>query len=353
MAFEAVIDPPRGQLSDHGLLTGGAYQWIQDSAADWAVGNRRERWEMNGFLFNPYPCDLPRGFDPACEPTGVRDNLSTPAGGSKGFVRVKPAWWEATDVCELALVQSGGIDLAERASYVVGLGLQPSLENELWAGAVAGLQDSTLINAPTVLNGGAAVSPQHGLALLEEALGRGLGGRGTIHAPTAVVNTWWSNNGILDEVGPRIETHTKGHYVIAGDGYPGLGPATGTAPGGTIPTPNTYWVYATGLITVRTGPVTVYDPTEDTRQYWFTRNAAYGTALQAGAVWHDNCRKYAVLVDLANTSGTGTGGTGTTSFVGSSGALGITGTSGVETQRIVGTTSALALAGTSGSFLRT
>lgn len=109
-------------------------------------------------------------------------------------------------------------------------------------GAVANLY---LAKAPTVLNAGAAVSPNRAIGLLEEALGDALHGQpATLHFPRVARPYLWT--GGTQQVGSLLYT-SIGNLIVSDAGYANTAP-DGTAGGVAA---GTAWVYGTGPVVVR------------------------------------------------------------------------------------------------------
>lgn len=131
------------------------------------------------------------------------------------------------------------------------------------------------------------VKTKYGLALLEQALGDcGVGERGVIHTTRGV----GSALGIKGSDG-RIETPI-GNYIVAGTGY------TGSGPDGDDPTGDEAWMYATGPVTVRLGPVEIFPERTSDAVNTSTNKIEYEAVRTAAISWSNDCH-FAVLVDLS------------------------------------------------------
>lgn len=184
---------------------------------------------------------------------------------------------------------------------------QKAIEHELWTGALSQQEKDdwetahsgetfpnrwlSSTDAVDVTPSGTAVKAKYGLALLEKALADcGAGIKGTIHMTRdiASVLNLKDRNGALRT--------SLGNLVIAGTGYTGTGP-TGAAPSGTQT-----WLYATGPVSVRLGPVAAV-PDKNTRLTGQSVNTSNNNvtvyASRPAAVTWDSCCLYAVKVDLA------------------------------------------------------
>jgi hypothetical protein len=221
---------------------------------------------MEGISFRGELCPSLQVFGPCSEPDLPTGDFSQP-------VYYRPAGYRVMDTCstlERGFDPARVTRLAEAvASYAVA--------NELWTGAGTQAEpyDTPARNGQTE-NGYLADDnaeiitevPENlldALGLLEQtARERTRGQQVFLHVPIRVVNRVGAQ---LRRVGNEIKTHTDA-TVIADAGYPGTGPDG--APG--------LWMYATGPVEARLGPVvttadmavTVNRQTND-RQVWADR----------------------------------------------------------------------------------
>lgn len=153
-----------------------------------------------------------------------------------------------------------------RVQAVLTSGEARAVEKEFWTGANGtlphlaantpvsgtGFDTSVVIQtAATVIVTG-AVDILEGIALLEEALATCYGNEGVIHIPPIAV-AHAKDEDLIDKDGTRLRS-PSGHLVAAGAGY------TGSSPAGVAPSGGIYWLYATGAVTVRRGPIEVTRP---------------------------------------------------------------------------------------------
>jgi hypothetical protein len=241
------------------------------------------RW-MEGMSWRSELCPTYQGYNPCAE---LEDG---PDPGGDGLVHYVPVAYRVADECATL---SGTFDEArvERlanaiASYVVA--------RELWTGELSALDPYDLPNGgatgqvnPHLASADAEVvtAPAGGLmaalAELEERTRVATRGQQVfLHAPIGLVNQVASN---LERVGNELRTGTGG-IVIGDAGYPGTGPA-GTG---------TNWIYGTGPVSVRLGPVqatteprATVDRGTNTRLVWADRMFA---------VTFDPCAHFAMQV---------------------------------------------------------
>jgi hypothetical protein len=99
---------------------------------------------------------------------------------------------------------------------------------------------------------GSPVDIVEGVGLLEGALAECYGHEGVLHVPPEALAHLTSQT-LVTKDGVRLRS-PAGHLVAAGAGYPG------TAPDGSGPTGGVFWLYATGAVAVRRGPIQVTRP---------------------------------------------------------------------------------------------
>lgn len=239
---------------------------------------------MNGFAWASDSCPAWQLFNPCIEQT------DPPPEGSRGIVYVVPVAYRVGVECTTL---SGTADLgrarlqAERvASFVAA--------RELWTGDVSKLDPYDLPNGGAtgqvnphleqveVANRLAAeTDAMTALAELEAATGEALGGGPVfIHGSTATIGPIAQN---LDRVGNELRTKT-GAIVVPDAGYPGTGPdGTGTG-----------WLYGTGPVVVRLGPIAAdISPATTTDR---STNRRRVIAERMFAVAFDPCALHAIQV---------------------------------------------------------
>ena len=163
----------------------------------------------------------------------------SPTCGTPGFI--DDAVKYATDA-----LLSGEGRAVEREFWTGTAGTTPHLAANV---AVTGSDGAIEQTAAVIVSGAplTGVDPVEGLARLEEALGWCYGAEGVIHAPNSVI-THWDAFSLLRRDGLKLRSPSN-HIVVNGNGYPG------TAPDGTGPATGLRWVYATGAVDLRRGPV--------------------------------------------------------------------------------------------------
>lgn len=240
---------------------------------------------MGGFAWRSETCPTWQGFNPCAELTEGPE----PGGDSINYAR--PVAYRVSDKCP---TRQGGPD-RDRLTRKAGAVADYVVARELWTGE---LSDLDAYDVPDG-NGGLIADQANGrlasatadvlpaqtgvmtaLGLLESAARDALAGQQVvIHAPLEMVGPVAMN---LRRVGNELRTATDA-IVIPDGGYPGTGP-DGTGSG---------WMYATGPVMVRLGPVIVEDAPStmeramNLRTYWASR---------LFAATFDECAHFAIQV---------------------------------------------------------
>jgi hypothetical protein len=201
------------------------------------VEGESTRW-MNGVSVIGYPEGVPALWEPCSEGTfRAKDE-----GEGRPEAQFDPFVVYLAAMCSTF----GASDLAEQAQAVLDATASLGVEQGLASG-VDGSINPFFGDANLTVLGGAAVSAATGLAYLENAIGA-TGRKGMIHATPATVSVL-----SLDKVDPHGSLETaNGTPVVSGDGYIGSDPVAEASPD----TGQDY-MYATGPVEVRLGPVQV------------------------------------------------------------------------------------------------
>jgi hypothetical protein len=191
-------------------------------------------------------------------------------------------------------------NIEARAAEALAFVTQKAVEREFWNGDIAKtLTASGAATGNRYLASTSAIditpTPGTGLkaraaqALLEEALGNAtVGSAGVIHTSRAVASILAPK---YDDDATTLKT-AIGNNIVAGSGYSNLGPTGFPATG------NYRWMYATGPVTVRLGPID-YRPLQVSQAVDIRQNTTEYTASRAAAVTWSTSNLYAVLVDLS------------------------------------------------------
>lgn len=286
-----VTDVTVSEPADFGVLS-PASTVEYDTDGDWG----------RGIDFETINCRASVRLNAICSTaTGVQ--VVSPVSGAKTYQRYFPFDIEATFAC--STFGFNAIDYEDTAKLFLSLAEQKAIEHELWTGELS--KQELAVWDPSAHNGeaftnrwlaspdaidvtptpGTAVKLKYGLALLEGALGAcGVGIKGTIHVPRTIASALQ-----LKGVDGVLRTNLN-DTVIAGVGY------TGSGPDGTMPSGTQTWMYATGPVSVRVGPV-VAVPDTRSQSTNIAINEIQVYASESAAVTWDSCCHYAVLVDLA------------------------------------------------------
>ena len=244
------------------------------------------RW-MNGVNLFGYPEDVPSLWAPCSEGTfEVKGE-----GGDMPVARFDPFAVYTPITCSTMGMGSarefaGRAEIALEAtlSYGVEEGLAKGIPGQIGAGNVNPyFGDVDLVAVAS----GAAVLPLVGLSYLENAIGA-TGRQGVIHLTPAVATAVGGELFFVEnESGNAIVFTASGNLVVIGDGYIGTDPDGEAAPGD-----GQDWIFATGPVEVRIGPLVFNDLAEtlerSTNDVTFRAErhilATWDTALQTGAL---------------------------------------------------------------------
>lgn len=133
-------------------------------------------------------------------------------------------------------------EAVEHVMATLALGGQRAVEEAFW-------RDTLTDQAEDLTPGAGPVSIAAGVAALEGCLAETYGGVGVLHVPAGAAALLGCCN-VLREVDGSLETLT-GNCAVIGAGYSALN----TGPGGTPADPGTTWLYITGPVHIRRGPV--------------------------------------------------------------------------------------------------
>jgi hypothetical protein len=253
------------------------------------------RWE-GGYTFTPNGCLSGGMSGAACDADTAKtiESFPDPITHVPGFV------WVGGRCTSL-----GGIPRAElaprlRASLEAAQGSK--IERELWRGENAtGDAAANLFLAGgspnfTDLAPGSTSPGGYALAALQMYLAQcAEGGRGMIHATRATVDIWL--NAYLVERQGNLILDAFDNWIVAGAGYDGSSPD-----GDVDDTGETAWAYATGLVDVKLGDITLLPglgaieealDRSDNRVQWIAERVT-------GATW-DGCCHAGVNVNLCET----------------------------------------------------
>lgn len=270
------LDGPLPVPRRHSLL---ATPGVRRSTAD-------RRWE-NGVVVQGYPAGTPLAWDPCA--TGTDRVKSEIADGLDDRDALPGGRFDSHGIYFPILCSSHGmrdpLALGDKVEAALDATLSVGVEAALAKGAAGSLNpffgDTNMEPLSLV-----AVSPQVGLALLENAGAQITGRQFLIHATPAVISAWGT-----DDLSESDALRTlNGTIVVSGAGYIGAHPV---GPGG-LPGPGTTsdWVFATSLVEVyvdeepRFEVSEVIDRTDNTFVYRAERYvlAEWDRSLQVGVL---------------------------------------------------------------------
>ncbi|MCF3960621.1 cupin [Streptomyces fuscigenes] len=131
------------------------------------------------------------------------------------------------------------------ATATMELGEQHGLEAAFWSRLTADAVDLTPPAGP--------VSVAQGVAALEGALAEGYGGVGVLHVPAGLAALLGCCRILTEDPSTGALLTLAGNCAIIGAGYSTLN----TGPGGIPADPGTAWMYVTGPVHIRRGPMDV------------------------------------------------------------------------------------------------
>lgn len=266
---------------------------LRDSSYDaLALNDETNGQWVRGFAYLPEGNQPPSGFFPCA----TVDVSSVPANNSAVYWQPFVTWTGIT--CSTLGWQA--FDWQGRAQRLLDVGTPKALEHEFWSGEwakAAGFTDGMGSDNPNLWLAMSAISdsvsstpgnfgpvdltPASGpvstfraFAMLEQAIAdSGLGARGMIHTRPEAAPGYLAVRRDGDLLLTQNDT-----IVVAGTGYPNLGP------GGTTPVAGNVWLYATGIPQVRVdrvGPnngVQLYpNPLSDGDPDWYIKALDKGT----------------------------------------------------------------------------
>jgi hypothetical protein len=132
----------------------------------------------------------------------------------------------------------------EHAEATMALGEQQALEAAFW-------RDKLAMEAVDLTPEGGPVNVAQGVAALEGCLAESYGGVGTLHVPAGVAALLGCCEIVREDPATGNLRTLAGNCVTIGAGYS----AMNTGPGNLPAEPGTAWIYITGPLVIRRGPV--------------------------------------------------------------------------------------------------
>ena len=169
--------------------------------------------EMNGVSVWGYPCDTPSLWDPCFAEGTFGTKLDT-------HTQEEPSFWPFAAYVPFtcSTITANPAEFARRAEAVIEATISHAVEQALAHGVLGNnspyFGDGNLVP----LGGGGVLSPDFGLAYLEDAIGA-TGRQGMIHATPGIISAWGFDKLETDGV---LRT-TNGTLVVRGSGLQGSG----------------------------------------------------------------------------------------------------------------------------------
>lgn len=295
IAPEVVIAPPAAKAPTHSLLRVGADLLNFDGDSTAIRAELGDRWQA-GVEFLAESCDNGALFIPCCS-TEVPEAVSPPT--VVYIPGIAMATWSCSSWSRKAL------DFKGRARRKLEAVSSHHLATEFWRGdqAIAcDLPNNYLANSEsvTILNDGATSTPLvYALGMLQDAISDcNTGSPGVIHAKRSLLNLWKSAHLVRSQKDPDGTMRffdVFDNEFISDSGYDGSGPD------GTIDeTGDTQWAYATGVVGVAAGEITI-NPEKESQALDRATNSLSYTAQQVVAAAWDSCCHFGINVSVCST----------------------------------------------------
>lgn len=209
------------------------------------------RW-LNGVALDPYPCECSIVEDPSC----VDDPADREGDGYGPDPGGDPTWrtFDPFTVYQPRACSTFGLgpyaEFVDRLRASFDASQHHAIEREVWTGGVIATNPA-IADAGADLAGDPAGLPL-ALAQIEDAIGDTCRG-GMIHMTRGAATMAARYNLLTIDAAAsgRARMTATGTPVVIGSGYTGSGPDGAPAPAGAS------WIYATGPMLVRLGPVII------------------------------------------------------------------------------------------------
>lgn len=248
-----------------------------------AVVDHDDQRFTNGITYSPENCADLEGWAPLCG-AGSEGPAKTSDLNRTGWADYQPFVLIGRDSCSSFGFQTA--DYEARARRHLAARESDGVEEELWTGTLVPTNPQLADAASVSL--GAGLARRVALATLSQGLADRNVGRGMIHARPYLVELWGAD-GLLRVDQNRLVTWA-GHIVVAGQGYPGTGPAGQAVAGGVE------WAFATDPVVVHRGPIETF-PNNIAEATNKTNNTVEFRAERAYAPLRGVCAHVHVSVD--------------------------------------------------------
>lgn len=242
------------------------------------------RW-MNGVNIFGYPEDAPSLWAPCSDGTfAVKAE-----GGEMPVARFDPFAVYTPITCSTMGMGSAS-EFAGRAEIVLEATLSMGVEEGLAKGIPGQdpLAENPFFGDTNLTILGGTVTPTVGLSFLENAIGT-TGRQGIVHLTPAVASAVADILCFEEEAGIRHVYTASGNRVVIGSGYIGTDPDSGASPAA-----GQDWIFATGPVEVRVGPLVFNDLAETLERS--TNDVTFRAERHVLATW-DTALQSGVLVD--------------------------------------------------------
>lgn len=277
---KVVVSPPAVQRYGYGL-----YSVVQQPQPE------GDHWRC-GVMWEPYACDAGEPYGDQCDDPGVDKPVRD------GVPLVEADAFTVYDgyLCRLPGRPSEA-EVFDRARTALELGEQRTVELVVWTG-LAGTQivephlaspDAVVVNAVMLPTADDALALPAAIAALEDYAACNYGGQPVIHAPRGVAELMQARY-LLERDGAVLRT-------ILGTPVAFYGCSPNTGPDGSEAPPGTAWIYITGPVAMRRGPVLVA-PESLAAALDRTTNEVYVLAEREVVIGWD-CIHAAVLADIS------------------------------------------------------
>ncbi|MET9321993.1 cupin [Streptomyces sp. NPDC003038] len=236
--LRSYVEAIPGTPLPHGIL-GASCTTITDVTED-------RIHELNGVEWITFGCCPVNDWPDPCDDESPSDE-SPGAPTQKEFCR--PALEHASPITVYAGIECSTLgwsyeEARAHAQASLALGEQQALEAAWW-------RDTLAMTAVDLTPAAGPVTVEQGVAALEGCLAESYGGVGTLHVPVGVASLLGCCNVLREDPATGTLRTLAGHCAVIGAGYSVMN----TGPGNIPAEPGTGWLYITGPVAIRRGPV--------------------------------------------------------------------------------------------------
>lgn len=271
---KAIVSAPAVRRYGYGL-----YSVVQEPQPE------GDHWRC-GVMWEPYACDAGDAYADQCDFPDVEKNVRD------GVPLVEADTFTVYDgyLCRLP-GRPTETQIMDRARTALDLGEQRTVEGVVWTGQAGAQVITPHLADPSavVLAGGVPVSMPSAVGALENYAASVYGGLGVIHAPRGAA-ALMAAHGLLVRDGARLTTWLGTPIAFYGNS-PNTGPDGTPAPDGAV------WLYITGPVAMRRGPVLVVPDTVAAALNRTTNEVLVIAEREVVVGW--DCVHAAVLADIS------------------------------------------------------